>query len=124
MTQIEFRKTVEERLELIKAVLLSKGKEYATSDNAFHNFEASVSASFTDSREKVAWDFNVKHLQSIKDMIAHVAIDGNNGYPTEEMIKEKFGDAINYFILIEAMMLERIRAYNLLKKYEQQDVIY
>ena len=44
-------------------------------------------------------------------MIHHVSIDGYNGYPEKDMLREKFGDAINYLLLIELMMVERIRSH-------------
>lgn len=102
-----FNEIVANRISLIDSVLMSKGKEYANNDEVFHNFKNAVGISFTNSPEKVAWEMMVKHLQSIKDIIEHVSIDGANGYPTDHMIEEKIGDAINYLILIEGMLKER-----------------
>lgn len=108
MQRPEFNAIVERRIELIRSVLASKGKEYSNGQDVFHNFNRATGLSFHEGREKVAWEFMVKHLQSIKDILDHVEIGGCNGYPTAAMVEEKLGDAINYMILIEGMLIERI----------------
>jgi hypothetical protein len=100
MNKIEFNKQVDERIRLIQSVLQKKGAEYANDKDVFHNFEEGTKMSFHDTREMVAWEYMMKHIISIKDMIS------NKQSYSEHMIREKFGDAINYLILIEAMMLE------------------
>jgi len=110
MTRQEFiEKVVSRRIDLITITLASKGKEYSMDENAFHNFDEGKYIAFADSREKYAWDLMTKHLQSMKDIIEHVSIAGANGYPTDAMVEEKIGDAINYLILIEAMLKEQIQ---------------
>jgi hypothetical protein len=105
MKRSELDKEVENRIELIKSVLLKKGTEYATGGDAFHNFNQAKGLSFHNSREKIAWEYSVKHLQSIKDIIELV---DKGGIPSLAAVEEKFGDAINYLILIEAMIKESI----------------
>lgn len=105
----EFNEIIEKRISLIKRTLAQKSKEYSTDDDKFHNFKSSVGMSFHKAPEKIAWEFMTKHLQSIKDMLEHVEIDGYNGHPSESHIDEKIGDAINYLILIEGMLKERIK---------------
>lgn len=100
MNKIEFNKLVDERIKLIQSVLQKKGAEYATDKDVFHNFEEGTKMSFHDKREMVAWEYMMKHMISIKDMIS-----SKQAY-SEHTIREKFGDAINYLILMEAMMLE------------------
>lgn len=100
MNKIEFNKQVDERIKLIQSVLQKKGAEYANDKDVFHNFEEGTKMSFHDKREMVAWEYMMKHIISIKDMIA-----SKNAY-SENTIREKFGDAINYLILMEVMMLE------------------
>lgn len=112
MIRAEFNEIVERRCDLIKNVLVKKGQEYANDDEVFHNFKNAANISFHSSHEKVAWEFMVKHLQSIKDIIEHVSIDGANGYPKNPLIEEKIGDAINYLILIEGMLKERVKLFN------------
>lgn len=111
MNRLEFNKIVVNRINLINQVLASKGKEYAGDSDVFHNFKSATGLSFHSSPEKVAWEFAVKHFQSIKDLLEHVDVDGANGHPTFAYIEEKIGDAINYLILIEAMLKERVIDY-------------
>ncbi len=106
MNRKEFNALVDKRKELIESVLQKKGAEYANEANVFHNFEEGAKLSFHNSREMVAWEYMIKHLQSIKDMIS------NNTPYSEHVIREKFGDAINYMILMEAMMLETNGLHN------------
>jgi hypothetical protein len=106
MKRTEFNKLVDKRKELIESVLQKKGAEYADDVNVFHNFEEGAKMSFHNNREMVAWEYMIKHLQSIKDMIS------NNKPYSEHIIREKFGDAINYLILMEAMMLETNGMHN------------
>jgi hypothetical protein len=112
MNRLEFNTIVAKRCESINKTLIEKGREYANDDEVFHNFKNAAGISFHGSHEKVAWEFMVKHLQSIKDIIEHVSIDGANGYPKEYLVEEKIGDAINYLILIEGMLKERVQQYN------------
>ena len=100
MKKTEFNKLVDERIKLIQSLLQKKGAEYATDQDVFHNFEEGAKMSFHDKREMVAWEYMMKHMISIKDMIS-----SKDAY-SEYTIREKFGDAINYLILMEAMMLE------------------
>ena len=106
MNRIEFNQLIDKRKELIESVLKKKGGEYANEANVFHNFEEGSKMSFHSNREMVAWEYMIKHLQSIKDMIS------NNTPYSEHIIREKFGDAINYLILIEAMMLDSNGLHN------------
>jgi hypothetical protein len=100
MTNKEFELLVNERCKLIKAVLNSKGKEYGATDR-LHNFKV---ASRIDAETPLqsAWGMFKKHLVSIIDIKDGLQL------PTTDMINEKFGDAINYLILMEALIKEEI----------------
>jgi uncharacterized protein YheU (UPF0270 family) len=107
MTRSEFKESVvEPRIELIREVLVKKGTEYGADKSAFHNFEQASELSYHKSPQGVAWEFMCKHLQSIRDMISDKESD--DIIPSKEMVKEKFGDAINYLILMEGMFKEDI----------------
>jgi hypothetical protein len=106
MTRDVFNNIVERRLSLIKVLLLQKGQEYSTTSDVFHNFNAATGLSFHKSPEKVAWEFAVKHFQSIKDILDKTENEDFSVNPI--MIEEKLGDAINYLILIEGMLKNRI----------------
>jgi uridine kinase len=106
MNTAEFNKVIEKRIDLIKLIMLSKGKEYSTDSDKFHNFKQSVGISFHTCPEKIAWEFATKHFQSIKDTLD--SVDNGAVNFTDKYIEEKIGDAINYLILIEGMLKERL----------------
>jgi len=111
MRREDFNILLKERVNDIEHKLASKRDEYATGEDVFSAFKKATGLSFHDCPEQLAWEYMTKHMQSIKDMIEHVSIDGYNGYPDKDTLREKFGDAINYLLLIELMMVERIRTY-------------
>jgi hypothetical protein len=107
MTRKQFvQDVVQRRVQLIKDVLQSKNEEYAGQDDVFKAFTESLPLSFHDTKQAVAWEFMVKHLQSIKLIIEERAKTGK--IPDEKLLEEKIGDAINYLILIEGMFKEEI----------------
>lgn len=111
MRREDFNILLKERVNEIEQKLTSKREEYATGEDVFSAFKKATGLSFHDCPEQLAWEYMTKHMQSIKDMIEHVSIDGYNGYPDKDTLREKFGDAVNYLLLIELMMVERIRTY-------------
>lgn len=108
MVRKEFDKIVDNRVHAIKDTLLTKGREYSTDTDVFHNFKLSTGVSFHRTPERVGWEFMVKHITSIRDIVGKTGTDQFNF--TEELVEEKIGDAINYLILIEGMLKERIRS--------------
>jgi len=63
-----------------------KNAEYASTEDVFSNFKrAAGGLSYHCKAEQVAWEYAVKHLQSVKDMIASET-------STAEAIDEKIGD--------------------------------
>jgi hypothetical protein len=98
MTASEFNRIVEDRLKKIRSVLASKAPEYATSER-LHNFKTSAKE-FGGTPGEAAWDWLKKHLVSIHDMVMGLRP------ATPANIDEKIGDAINYLILLEALLLE------------------
>lgn len=106
MNTNDFVKHVRERMARSMSVLDSKRKEYVYNDNPFQNFEEGVGMSVVNTREAVAYGYAVKHLQSIKGIIENFEVEGET--PSREVIMEKFGDAINYLIILEQMLLEHL----------------
>ena len=89
-------------------VLQNKGNEYSYNNGAFENFEEGVAIGLSETREAVAWGYVTKQIQSVRAMIK--ALEEGTAKDsdfTPEFIDEKFGDVINYMILIEAMFKER-----------------
>lgn len=99
-----FESVVENRLEQTKQVMLVKGKEYRRNNNAYHNFDRAA-AMKGETRERALLGMASKHFVSVLDIID----DLDKGIvPTQAMIDEKFGDAINYLILLEGALKERL----------------
>ena len=106
MNAMQFDKVVENRIALIQKILLAKRKEYAPeSGDRLHNFNR-ASAMLSCSREKALIGMLSKHLVSILDIVD--TIDKEKTYPSIAIVEEKIGDAINYLILLEAMLKEDI----------------
>jgi hypothetical protein len=94
-----FNAVVEKAMSLYSEVLLNKQKEYATEDR-LHNFR--VAASFQQCTvEQALFGFLAKHLVSLSDMVK-----SGETY-TDERWDEKIGDAINYLLLLRAVVAEK-----------------
>lgn len=100
MTAEEFDAILNRRLAKTKAVLAAKAGEYATAKDRLHNFKG-CAAEFGGTPAENLWGFLKKHLMSVKDL----AVGGLS--PTEALVNEKIGDAVNYLILLEALLLEQ-----------------
>jgi hypothetical protein len=104
MTTEELNKLVTERYYKSKDVLVSKGKEYGEIQDTLKSFKEQVDFSLHQEPTTVAWELMVKHLYSVRRIINEYECE--DIIPSQEMIDEKFGDAINYLILIEALFIE------------------
>lgn len=119
MTRKQFvQDVVQRRVQLIKDVLQSKNEEYAGQEDVFKAFTEALPLSFHDTKQAVAWEFMVKHLQSIKMIIEARSKSGK--IPDEKVLEEKIGDAINYLILIEGMFKEDMEP----RKLEESRIKY
>ncbi|MDA3835140.1 MAG: hypothetical protein PF495_17285 [Spirochaetales bacterium] len=101
MNPTRFNEIVTKRLTTCEAVLCKKADEYASDTDRLHNFKRA--AAMTDTTpEKALEGMWVKHLVSVQDLI---------NFPdraTLESIAEKMGDTINYVLLLEAILMERM----------------
>lgn len=113
MTADQFDVILNQRLDKIRETLASKGSEYASPSDRLHNFKrAAAIRGITPAKAlEGMW---TKHLVSVLDMIDDdartrlVMCSGVQGGVTRTRIDEKIGDAINYLILLEAVLIERI----------------
>lgn len=103
MTESEFDKIVEARLQKIKSTLVIKGKEYRRNNDPLHNFNVASRLGNT-TREKALWGFALKHYVSFMDILDDVE---SGKVASDELVDEKIGDLINYLILCEASLKER-----------------
>lgn len=121
MNNAEFKLLLEKRLAIIKSTLSAKGDEYADeSGDRLSNFK-STGRMKNESPEKALQGMWAKQLTSIFDIID--LIDKEDAKLrhffvirpfrklreriTKKLLDEKIGDAINYLILLEALIKER-----------------
>lgn len=91
-------------------VMKRKAREYADANNVFSNFEKATGLSFHNERETVLWEYMVKHLQSIKDIVNVLEVGGEvKGHFNSLLVDEKIGDAINYLLILRSMLHQRIK---------------
>ena len=100
MTPEDFDKVLGRRLSLIAGVLGTKAAEYAPGDDRFANFRRASEFQHL-SMEQVCWNFLMKHLVSLQDMV-----ESGADYPLATW-DEKLGDACNYLVLLEGIVFER-----------------
>jgi crotonobetainyl-CoA:carnitine CoA-transferase CaiB-like acyl-CoA transferase len=88
--------------------LATKAKEYSQDDNRLHNFDTAIKlinlVKPSDDRTYSMWCLNSKQLVSVIDILN----EPDKEY-TEAFLTEKFGDVMNYFMLMYADMVERNR---------------
>ena len=105
MSAKQFEAVLQSRLEKIKTVLGTKAKEYSSTNDRYHNFNVAGRMAGT-TPEKALKGMMLKHEVSVLDLI-----EWSESEPTkitEELIDEKIGDNINYLILLEGMLKQRI----------------
>lgn len=105
MKSDNFMEMVKDRLFHCEYVLSPKGQEYARNGDRLHNFkDAGKLQGMTP--EKALQGMWFKHVISILDIISDI---DRGILPSEELINEKFTDVINYPLLLEALIKERIK---------------
>ena len=106
MTAAEFDAILSARLAKAREVLSAKAGEYATDADRLHNFKRAA-REFPGPGETQPADALVgmmrKHWVSIADIVERKCC--GNPVPAA-VIDEKIGDAINYLILLEAVLRE------------------
>ena len=105
MNKEQFETVVERRIQQIRTTLLSKGMEYQNGDSdVFHNFK--IAAAMRNITPEQALDgMLLKHLVSMQDIVNNTA---KGIAPTFQLADEKLCDIINYYILLEGLLKERI----------------
>ncbi len=102
MNQNDFNNLVESTMESCKKKLVQKREEYVNDPNidVLSNFKNNAELSIAGTPEGIGWELMTKHLQSIKDYCEGRKVGS-------EVLDEKIGDAINYLVLIKAIISER-----------------
>jgi hypothetical protein len=112
MKTSEFEQVLDRRLALIRNVLSSKAKEYSDSSDRLHNF-ARAGEMLRIGKAEALLGMWAKHVVSIMDLAQ--TEPSKRQIATTELIEEKIGDAINYLILLEAMLKEEQQSVSILK---------
>jgi len=102
---IDFDKVIEERLAKIKETLAMKAMEYATDDDRFHNFRVAGRRANT-TPERALMGMMAKHEVSVLDLVRWLETD--DIMFSRKLVDQKIGDNINYLILLEGLLLERM----------------
>lgn len=102
MTHEAFVALLEERIGKMRATLAAKSAEYSSGSDKLHNFKEAARLK-NESPEEALVGMLVKHWVSIMDIV--------NGIKWNKpvligQIDEKIGDAINYLVLLEALLKE------------------
>jgi hypothetical protein len=103
MTPEDFDKVLTECCDNMKKVLGSKANEYARGDRLSNFKKAALALSSTP--EEVCLNFWFKHVISIVDLVQDLR---NNKIATEAMWNEKILDAVNYLVLLKALVVDRV----------------
>ena len=104
MNDHEFKIVLNDRLSDTEHILGVKAKEYMRGDDRLHNFNVASRMS-GETPEDCLMGMKLKHTVAISDIVDDVR---NDKLPTLDLLKEKIGDEINYLILLEAMITNRI----------------
>ena len=102
MNRTEFNKELDKLFDSIRQKFQVKGNEYATERSVFANFDKGSRVTGLPP-ELVLDGYLTKHYVSYRDMLDAIY---NETRPTNELIDEKLGDIILYFILQKIMMEE------------------
>lgn len=105
MDDVTFDALVKQRIEKNLAILSSKGKGYGREDR-LHQFKE-VGMRKHETPEMALYGMAEKHNLSVFDGIRDIEA-GNYDYINQKWIDDKICDAINYLILLEALITERI----------------
>lgn len=100
----EFDDLVIDRFESCQQILKGKSSEYSRNDDKLHNFKRAGELLGT-TPERALLGMMTKHLISIMDMVDDIEFVGT--LPSDGLISEKFGDSINYLLLLEGLIKER-----------------
>ncbi|MBE0427776.1 MAG: hypothetical protein IBX72_14170 [Nitrospirae bacterium] len=104
MDSREFEDVLEKRINTIRKVLGAKEKEYARNSDRLSNFKkAAMAQGITP--EKALRGIWFKHVISIVDFVDD--LDNGTSYSYDRW-NEKITDALNYLILLDALIQERL----------------
>jgi len=96
---------VKTRLEACQNLLIPKGEEYSRNGERLHNFKRAGRID-NEAPERSLWGMYKKHLVSVMDMIEDIE---QGILPDHAIMAEKMNDSINYHLLLEGLITERLQ---------------
>jgi hypothetical protein len=109
MNPSKFEIELEIRLRKITNVLSTKSAEYSTKEDKHYNFKRAGEV-LRKTPETALWGMFSKHFVSIQDIVEATE---KGKVPNREVLEEKIGDAINYLILLETLIKERMDTHEI-----------
>lgn len=104
MKQADFEKLVDESVAQMRELLIVKGGEYAGSEDRLANFKRGAGLTGATAMQ-VLFIYLSKHYDAIATYIRDDAV--NVERPRSESIRGRVHDALNYLLLLEALIVER-----------------
>jgi hypothetical protein len=99
MTQQEFEKVVNKELEYVKALLLTKGKEYSLEEDRLIAFKRAAALQ-NETPKQALCGMLAKHIVSVYDMCMSDDVFSLGRW------SEKITDSINYLLILKAIVEE------------------
>ena len=104
MNSQDFNKLANNRFNKCKELLGLKSNEYSRDNDKLHNFK-NAGRMLGEIPEIALMGMKVKHTVSISDIVWDIQM---GKLPSLELLAEKISDEINYLVLLEALITERI----------------
>lgn len=100
MQAMQFNEVLFDQFAKMEAVLAAKADEYAGGNDRLANFKKAAALQGI-TPEQACHGMMTKHIVSVSDMV-----QSGKEYPMA-MWEEKLGDALNYYVLLKALVVER-----------------
>jgi hypothetical protein len=109
MKKKNFNRFLEKKLNQVRSILIRKNEEYSNDEDALEHFKR-ASEILRCSAEEALVGMQAKHITSILELVDVISLleEGEKLEVNEDYIEEKITDVINYFILLEALIKERL----------------
>lgn len=107
MTIEDFTQLARKRFEYCLDLMIGdKHKEYSRNNDKLHNFKQAANMVGNITPETALIGMMRKHIVSVFDMVDDLEL--YQELPTNKFLTEKITDSINYLVLLEALITERL----------------
>lgn len=105
MNHTKFNQVIESQIESCKNLLIKKSQEYDFSEDRLRAFKCAAEL-LNSTPQQALLGYFTKHIVSLYDMI-----QSNNKFSID-VYNEKITDAINYLLLLKAIIIENSEVEN------------